>query len=153
MSKIAARADIEDRRKMMGPFDARNPKYVDDGKKFNPNDPLTGKKLVKRMRDGYDDFEGQMREGVVYGRTKRETMTPQEIRERTRQTIARSDKRIGEVVNSAYAQRKGAMTPIRDPGSTFKKSVSLPNVPVGMGRAMGVMGKYAHGGVVKKKKK
>lgn len=129
MEKIAARKDILDQRRVTGPFDPRDPKYSDEFGRFNPNNPLRRADVRKSIRDSKDAYEGDFRK-IVIGNNKPAGLTPQEIRDRTRAAIERSDKVFGEEVNRIMSQQKGAMTPIRDDYKRFRTEVGLPDVPV-----------------------
>lgn len=126
MGKISAVGDIEDRRRMMGPFNTLDPKYTDDWGPFDPNKPMTRADLNKMKRDSFDSFEGAMRNATSLGKKRDAMTTPQEIRERARAAIERSDQRLGEAVNR-MAKQRGAMTPVRDPMASFKRDVALPD--------------------------
>lgn len=157
MAKVAVPGDITDQRKLTGPFDPRDPKYQTYDRRtktytpFNPNKPRTRADVSKQIKVNKDVRDAMGRDLYRTMGQFDKMATPREISERVAMNRARND-----VLNTrAEAMRAAEMRANFRALPSYSREISesLPNVPVGTGGRVSIMGNYAHGGLVKPKKK
>lgn len=171
----SAMGDIEDIRRTMGPFNARDRRY-DDGwmGRFDPNNPFT-REQYRKWQAGED--ARRMAEEVRFDKLRErrarpigrpDTRSPGERMADIRSQKLAYEKARGDSANYSMQKRVAAErqavlqqlnrdrlenTDPRVAKIRRDSSSKIPNAPVGTGRAMSIMGGLAKGGLVKKKKK
>jgi hypothetical protein len=154
LKKTSALKDVQDIRRMTGPYDSRDPKYTTwskgkYNKPFDPNNPEKGKMPNNKMNEAWKRHH-EKREDRFRGIVSKDPLnTPREIAERARSIRETIDNSTSGFYASE-AEKNRSLS--RRPSSYGEITAHVKNVPIGNRRAMSIMGGgsgYKGGGVVR----